>query len=123
MKYVCSVCGQNCKTITLLEKHNYAMHVGMKNYECDFCRKLFSSKGNLQNHLEIHHLGKKVECTYCMKLFSAKTLEDHIKEVHLQTRLNKCNFCQKLYRYRSGLNAHLRSESHLKIPCKTKEQR
>ena len=66
INYVCDICGQNCKTVTLLEKHIYAMHIGMKNFECDFCEKLFSSKGNLKAHLEIHHLGKKVECMYLL---------------------------------------------------------
>ena len=53
-------------------------------YECEACKKTFSSKWNLNRHIEGTHEEKKVfECALCDKIYSRKeNLESHIARYH-----------------------------------------
>ena len=55
-----------------------------KSFDCDFCDKNFSFKGNLNKHIKSVHEGKKpFKCKVCDKCFSVKcNLNSHIESVH-----------------------------------------
>lgn len=49
-------------------------------FSCDYCKKGFKRKDNLNVHMRSHFDKKKVKCSSCNKFFSKKwNLKEHIK--------------------------------------------
>ena len=73
----------------MTNKHNMgvvsAKKVGDK-FECPICKKLYSSKGNMQKHRVLHQKNKLFSCALCNKGFTQKYVWKH----HMQRRC-----CQK----------------------------
>lgn len=58
-----------------------ANRLGVKRYECPYCRKRFSATNNLRGHL-VHHTGiKEFVCQICRKEFRYKQdLKKHLEK-------------------------------------------
>ncbi|GFT77539.1 hypothetical protein NPIL_19961 [Nephila pilipes] len=60
---------------------------------CPYCKRIFSSRGNLRRHMEIHIMSdrKRFQCDICLKKYKRKDyLKEHKMTVHSPT--NKWRF-------------------------------
>ena len=67
---------------------------------CQYCDKSFSTKHYVEIHVKIVHLKhKQFSCNDCGKLFTTKALDRHIKTKHLNNKYQKCHSCSvcKIY--------------------------
>ena len=64
------------------------MHDKIKDFKCDKCEYVCSSKGNLQKHVNIVHAKlKDFKCVKCDYVCSSNdTLKMHIKTVHAKIK-------------------------------------
>ncbi|KAF8767276.1 Zinc finger and BTB domain-containing protein like [Argiope bruennichi] len=95
---------------------------------CPYCKRIFSSRGNLRRHMEIHIMSDRrsllrgvmdplilktiIEntespyCTFCKKKFSTKgTLKRHIEEKHISKRF-QCDICFKTFHRENYISFH-----------------
>ncbi len=81
---------------------------GKRQFECRECRKSFSAKVTLQNHL-LRHQGATFPCTLCNKVLKQKTsLQRHVKSRHTNSTLKtSCSVCEKKMKPGS-MSAHLK---------------
>lgn len=52
---------------------------------CPYCKRIFSSRGNLRRHMEIHVMSdrKRFQCDICLKKYKRKDyLKEHKMTVH-----------------------------------------
>ncbi|GBM22887.1 hypothetical protein AVEN_202149-1 [Araneus ventricosus] len=52
---------------------------------CPYCKRIFSSRGNLRRHMEIHIMSdrKRFQCDICLKKYKRKDyLKEHKMTVH-----------------------------------------
>lgn len=66
-----------------LKNHLIVIHTNSKNYECEKCKKKFSTQNNLKKHQDTHKNSIDFKCHICgvqMKL--KRYVNDHIKRVH-----------------------------------------
>ena len=75
-------------------RHFRNVHEGIKDHDCEYCGKSFTSYGVLKNHVKtIHSDSKDFVCDICTKAFAEKgQLKAHINIVHKGIKNYKCNF-------------------------------
>lgn len=74
-------------------------------YECNICKKTFTTKLMLDKHLPTHKISG-TNCSICDKHFkSIQHLKSHMIS-HSDEKLYQCNQCNKTYKYRNSLFAH-----------------
>lgn len=88
----------------------------IKKFKCTFdgCDEMLSI-GSRRSHIEHKHKGKTYECDICKKMFSTKdTIRYHILRVHapLTLRKFKCDLCIKSYITESELRKHYNQTHH-----------
>ena len=77
MSFTCSQCNKSFSSKQNLEKHLDSVHLKLKPFNCNQCDKSFPSKQNLDRHTDTVHLKiKAFECTKCNESFS---LKHHLK--------------------------------------------
>ncbi|XP_061163813.1 zinc finger protein 91-like [Saccostrea echinata] len=116
-KLICDVCGKMYKSTRTLKKHKKLHSIGYEipELECIHCKKSFTSKTSLENHIETQHAGKKSAflCPTCGKVFTRKySLKQH-QLVHTGSRL-VCDVCQKSFSSESSLRDHRNIHTDLK---------
>ena len=104
VRYYCQI----CKTTFLLKFLLTHMHSHMSmvkqnipfGYCCITCRdenkvsKIFISKNNLQQHLELHKAGPSTHCSQCSEvLFTDAELREHTSKCHTPEAGNVCKYC------------------------------
>ncbi|KAJ9581617.1 hypothetical protein L9F63_023200 [Diploptera punctata] len=103
----------NDETRNILSDDDLIPHLS-KLFKCSVCKKSFTRKFNLVEHLRIHRNEKPFKCSACGKSFIRKP---HLK-THIGTHDNEkrfiCNLCDKSYTRKSSLNIHLRYHSNEK---------
>lgn len=83
--YCCmhAVCGKCYSTKFNLKRHIETIHLRIKKYQCKDCKKLFSSKQNLTEHMYTHSGARPFSCKICKKIFrQASQLSLH-KRAHI----------------------------------------
>ena len=79
--YNCEKCGKALLSFVALERHRERVHAADDPgtpHQCDLCKKVFSSQGNLNKHKKKHTDGKAYPCDKCEKIFpTLDTLKLH----------------------------------------------
>lgn len=96
-------------------------------FQCPFCSKMFQSKANFNDHLEMHKAdNNRFECSCCKRKFSSKNhLNRHLKLSCKEKRF-RCCYCQEKYTNRCYLYRHIRMKHAKKrrdiecLYCETK---
>lgn len=107
--FKCDKCNKIFNSAVSLKNHD-KVHSGFKGDEkCNVCFKKFYDKSSLNKHTLSVHMGiKNFQCDYChLSFFARKTYEEHVR-VHTGERPFKCDLCPKTYKRISDLNHHLR---------------
>ena len=86
-----------------------------KAYQCDHCKRSFSSSSSLKCHVLIHSGEKPHTCDHCDYSSScASTLKRHLM-IHSGEKLNTCNHCgyscNQAGNLRQHMHVHLKSSS------------
>ncbi|XP_045782950.1 uncharacterized protein PF11_0213-like isoform X2 [Maniola jurtina] len=78
-------------------------------YKCKICSKVFSERGGLNHHLQLHTSDKPFSCNKCT--FTCKTkkyLHRHANRVHTKREKdNECDVCGKKFLFKSLLDRHV----------------
>ena len=82
-----------------------------KSFECDNCKKVFSRKGSLQNHISCIHGGSKnFQCKICQKVFCTKSAKrTHTKTIHEDEKIHKCDSCHYACNQKGNLSKHIKT--------------
>eukprot|EP00088_Acartia_fossae_P020378 TRINITY_DN2197_c0_g1_i1.p1 TRINITY_DN2197_c0_g1~~TRINITY_DN2197_c0_g1_i1.p1 ORF type:complete len:669 (-),score=141.23 TRINITY_DN2197_c0_g1_i1:8-1912(-) len=80
--------------------------VNKKKFECDRCKKLFSTKKVLKRHYRIHTGDKPYTCEFCNKSFGAPSNLSEHRTLHTGRMAYSCNVCGNKFRLWSTLNKH-----------------
>ncbi|XP_061568641.1 zinc finger protein 182-like isoform X2 [Cololabis saira] len=86
-------------------------HMGKKAFSCSTCRKEFSKRGILVEHMKIHMGERPYLCITCSKTFTQlSTLKRHIT-THTGEKPYVCKTCGKSYTQRCNLVIHSRTHT------------
>lgn len=82
-------------------------------FKCPECKKSFSKKCNLKNHMGLHNESeRKFKCEECSETFAWKSsLNRHRDRHHMDNQLEyPCNWCEKRYKVLSILHDHVKRD-------------
>ena len=114
---ICPECGKHFAKFINLEAHMRQDHNNTKTLSCTICRKQYSTKENLGNHINAEHK-KKFDCDSCEKSFSSEEeLQSHDKNDH--TSQFNCEQCDYQATTKDLLDNHLENKHSQKyLDCK-----
>lgn len=131
--FICEICGKICDSNAKLNKHrkthadaqfqcqeckrcftkryhlmnHMITHTGEKRYKCDLCDKLYTNHGNLDRHIRVFHQKERRHvCTVCGKGFSQSTQLRQHASVHVAEPTFECDLCHKKFKTVEYLNLH-----------------
>ncbi|KAM7420507.1 hypothetical protein PAMA_014969 [Pampus argenteus] len=109
-RLVCRVCLRSFVSQEDLKVHLSRTHFEDQFYECDLCKRVFTSLKECEYHVQLHKCFLGVNCDVCGRNFnSPKSLARHQKKTcH---RNFKCTDCTKIFTKKNALLKH--SFSHL----------
>ena len=80
----CFRCPKRFLSLGNLQRHRINAHKGHSAHRCHICKKVFTSKWELKDHMSKHRSVKLLQCAVCLKRFRQKSaLMSHI-EMHIQ---------------------------------------
>ena len=89
-KFACDTCKVGFTAKLSLQRHILVKHVGVKDFDCMYCGKLFAQKEAWQYHIDFHENNKSKKCAYCEKCFVTKSeLNVHIDKCCSKTKFDK----------------------------------
>ncbi|XP_058503031.1 zinc finger protein 501 [Solea solea] len=109
-RILCRVCQMSFASKEDLEEHLLKSHPEKEFYECDLCKRVFTSLMKCQSHVLLHKCMPGIVCEVCGRSFSnPKALARH----HRRTcrRSFKCTDCTETFNKKNALLKH--SFSHL----------
>ena len=81
-KHFCCFCQKGFENQQYLNVHVKTLHQEKQSFQCDFCPKTFTLRGNMTTHRKKSHLGIRHNCEFCSKTFTTKAyLTKHKKMV------------------------------------------
>ncbi|XP_058818494.1 zinc finger protein 69 homolog [Topomyia yanbarensis] len=106
VRFECTQCAKFFSTKTNLNRHLQA-HDGHKPYVCLLCAKGFTQNGSLKQHMLIHQNIRPYVCTVCEQSFSQqKSLTFHMRR-HTNEKPFVCPHCSFAFRQKDGLKRHM----------------
>ncbi|XP_050311642.1 zinc finger protein 721-like [Anthonomus grandis grandis] len=94
---LCDTCGKNFSSKYRLERHQRAMHEGLKPFVCNYCGRAFTGKDTLKKHERIHTGEKPYHCEYCGKNFRQPGPFSVHRRTHTGERPYQCKFCNRRF--------------------------
>lgn len=109
--FECQYCGMRKTTARELRTHlNY--HTKEKQWPCPLCPSVFNAKGNLKLHNDRVHLGiKNYNCQYCDQSFSKSETLKHHEMTHTGEKPHVCTICNKRFIQAIALKTHMKTHS------------
>ena len=120
-KYKCSQCEMKFTSTHYVTQHKKRVHKPEEEkyiFRCEICSKSYSSKSNLQMHIElVHSENDKSKCKQCGKHYASKqNLQKHETNVH-NPKSYKCKVCEEIFPTSHSLLSHI-IQIHPNV-CKT----
>jgi len=76
-------------------------------YSCDICDKTYCGKGNLEQHKNIMHDGRRIDCNMCdYQATRPSVLRLHKRYIHDGIG-HECSMCYKKFQQANGLKLHI----------------
>ena len=112
----------------LLKTNLVTVHEEIQPYGCDNCKRYFSKKSDLMNHIESEHVEKEsvkepsecdteltvspfndqIKCLICVESFpSENRLKEHVTSVHVEVKQFPCSKCGKCFSRIELLQDHI----------------
>uniref|UniRef100_A0AAG5CZR8 C2H2-type domain-containing protein n=1 Tax=Anopheles atroparvus TaxID=41427 RepID=A0AAG5CZR8_ANOAO len=108
----CEVCRKSFTTKYFLKKHN-RLHTGEMPYTCGICSKSFTFQQSYHKHLLYHSDEKPHVCSVCNRAFKElSTLHNH-ERIHSGEKPFACETCGKCFRQRVSYLVHRRIHTGL----------
>uniref|UniRef100_A0A1B0CRG6 C2h2-type zn-finger protein n=1 Tax=Lutzomyia longipalpis TaxID=7200 RepID=A0A1B0CRG6_LUTLO len=108
-KHMCSQCSKCFRSVMVLKRHEkiHLSEAERNIYQCPYCDRKCSQKGNLNTHIRaIHYREKPFICEECGKSFVTKgALVEH-QISHSEERTFECPFCLKMFKNQPQLKRH-----------------
>ncbi|XP_034950823.1 zinc finger protein 239 [Chelonus insularis] len=106
-QWECDVCSKMFTTKYFLKKHK-RLHSGEMPYKCDICNKTFTFQQSYHKHRLYHKDDKPHTCTTCGRSFKElSTLHNH-ERIHTGEKPFACETCGKCFRQRVSYLVHRR---------------
>ncbi|CAG9782861.1 unnamed protein product [Diatraea saccharalis] len=106
-QWQCDVCKKSFTTKYFLKKHK-RLHTGETPYSCNQCNKMFTFQQSYHKHLLYHNDEKNHICNYCGRAFKElSTLHNH-QRIHTGEKPFSCETCGKCFRQRVSYLVHRR---------------
>ncbi|XP_046352615.2 zinc finger protein 37-like [Haliotis rufescens] len=114
-EFECEICKKNFSTKYVLAYHIKSEHLGMKRtYMCPTCGKSFSQKNSYLQHANVHMGFKPYKCEVCGKAFSYEKSLKEHRFMHDDIRRFKCPVCEKTFRQSSAVTIHMKVHKETK---------
>ncbi|XP_033989750.1 oocyte zinc finger protein XlCOF7.1-like [Trematomus bernacchii] len=105
--FICSVCKKAFTQRAHLKEH-MKIHTGEKPFSCSVCENKFARKGYLNLHMRSHTGEKPFSCSVCKKSFAVRgSLNDHMR-IHTGEKPFSCLVCDTSFKRRDSLKGHMR---------------
>lgn len=87
-------------------------------FHCQFCPKVFSSRGPLNVHHRTHTGERPHACQFCGMRFTQKiSVQKHIMSKHIVEPQFKCKMCGKAFKAKYSLTLHEQLHTTLPVAC------
>ncbi|XP_076231485.1 uncharacterized protein LOC143177462 [Calliopsis andreniformis] len=103
--YACKICGKQLKK-RCLKAHSRIHMDNRPVKPCPYegCGRVYHFESNLTNHIKVKHLEEKYECDICKKTFSSKQkTQEHIHKIHMSERKPRAKKLQRKKRKDAGM--------------------
>jgi KRAB domain-containing zinc finger protein len=102
-------------------KRHLKRHSKVGTWPCKECGKAFTTPYLLKRHMLVHSdPSKQFKCDICEAVFSSKMFLHRHKKIHTQQNINTCQACFQSFKSWSGFKAHVKSKcgrAAYKYPC------
>lgn len=88
-------------------------------HQCDLCKKSFSTRQSLQQHMSLHGVPKRFKCLrpMCSATYHQKSkLDRHAEKMHHDTPTLSCPVCQKPLEDPKSLDSHMKLAHSGRMP-------
>lgn len=108
LKFACKYCPKRYEFVYSLKKHMTQKHFPeKKEYFCEVCPKVFSTRESLVRHNKIHG-SKKYKCPRCPKVFNSEmNVRQHLRGIHYPPAF-ECKLCGRMFHHHHIIKPHLR---------------
>lgn len=103
--FECPFCKKRFTQKGNMQTHS-RLHTGEKPFQCLLCPEKFPQLSNLNKHI-LNHTNDNLKCNVCFKDFnSQEELKEH-RKTHKADKQYLCYFCSKKFSYRWSLDTHM----------------
>ncbi|KAK2723520.1 hypothetical protein QYM36_002004 [Artemia franciscana] len=108
--FECDMCKKWFTTSASLSRHQRT-HTGEKPFGCNICKKTYYRKADLSIHQRTHTGEKPFECGICKKRFTSSNGLSNHQRTHTEEKPFECNICEKTFRRKADLLIHHRAHT------------